>query len=162
MKKIYIPLLLLTSTSGLCAQINTQALEACSMIENDHTRLTCYDKVMMHKTPSVNQQQQTSAKPVVIAPQTQAVKPASEFGLEHKNIAEGSEKEQINHVLKIKKSPHGEMIITMDNGQVWRQIGTDRLRVQTDSQVFIRRGALNSFLLKLADGNKSIRVKRIK
>ena len=49
MKKILMTTLLLLSTSGYASQVNVQALEACSLIENDLKRLMCYDKVIAGK-----------------------------------------------------------------------------------------------------------------
>lgn len=52
------------------------------------------------------------------------------------------------------------LIITLDNGQQWRQVGSDRLRLTNNDTVVIERGMFNSFLLKKAGQNRSIRVKR--
>ena len=48
----------------------------------------------------------------------------------------------------------------MKNNQQWRQIGSDSLKLDEGDTVIISRGVFNSFLLKKADQNRSIRVKR--
>ena len=51
MKKILMTTLLLLSASGYASQINVQALEACSLVENDLKRLMCYDNIMKNEEP---------------------------------------------------------------------------------------------------------------
>jgi len=60
----------------------------------------------------------------------------------------------------VKKAPYGELIIELDNGQQWRQVGSDSLRLKKQDVVVIERGVFNSFLLKVEGQNRSIRVKR--
>ncbi|MDP4983158.1 MAG: hypothetical protein NWQ59_05680, partial [Pseudoalteromonas tunicata] len=84
------------------------------------------------------------------------------FGLEHKQASESEEAETLVAIVNtIKKAPRGELILTLDNNQVWRQLGTDGFRIKTGQTVVISRGAFNSFLLKLQGGNKTVRVKRV-
>ena len=85
---------------------------------------------------------------------------AKEFGLEHKEIAENGEESITSMISSVKKAPYGELIITLENNQQWRQIGSDSLRLDEGDTVIISRGVFNSFLLKKADQNRSIRVKR--
>ena len=157
MKKLTLSLLVLLSANSFAQEINTQALKACSMIENDFKRLVCYDKIIAGKNIDVS-----ATKAPVVVEQTKTITKEKEFGLEHKNISENSDSEQVALAKKVKKSLHGELVITLDNGQVWRQIGTDSFRLKADNEVIIMRGALNSFLLKKAGSNKTIRVKRVK
>ena len=51
MKKQILSLLVILSAPAFSAQsdINTQALKACSFIENDFNRLLCYDNTMAGK-----------------------------------------------------------------------------------------------------------------
>ena len=49
----------------------------------------------------------------------------------------------------MKKPLYGELIIELDNGQQWRQVGSDSLRLKKQDVVVIERGVFNSFLLKL-------------
>ena len=157
MKKLTLSLLMLLSANSFAQDINTQALKACSMIENDFKRLVCYDQIIAGKSIDIS-----TAKPPAMVEQSKAINKEEKFGLEHKNISANSDSEQIAHVKKAKKAPHGELVITLTNGQVWRQIGTDNFRVKADNEVTIMRGALNSFLLKKMGSNKTIRVKRVK
>ena len=59
---------------------------------------------------------------------------------------------------------HGELLLTLDNGQMWQQKTADRaLRVKVGDQVTIKRGSLNSFLLTSeAQRAESMRVSRVR
>ena len=59
------------------------------------------------------------------------------------------------------KSAYGEQIITLDNGQVWRQTDSVRLKLVEGQSVTIKRGALGSFFISKENANKRIRAKRV-
>ena len=167
MNKHLLSLLALVSVPVLAATpINEQALQACSFIENDFNRLLCYDNTIAGKslTQPVQSQLSKSAQTNVKAETPAATAPvatkAKEFGLEHKEIAENGEESITSMISSVKKAPYGELIITLENNQQWRQIGSDSLRLDEGDTVIISRGVFNSFLLKKADQNRSIRVKR--
>ena len=83
-----------------------------------------------------------------------------DFGLEHKEVAKVNDDQISASVKSVKKAPYGELIIELDNGQQWRQVGSDSLRLKKQDVVVIERGVFNSFLLKVEGQNRSIRVKR--
>ncbi|MFY8275290.1 hypothetical protein AAEU32_14290 [Pseudoalteromonas sp. SSDWG2] len=153
--------------------VNVQALKACSMIENDFRRLLCYDNVVAGE-PIDAQRQKSKGEgkgknkeknlPEQAAPRasaaTAAEHKADDFGLEHKQIEENSADELVAKVTKVKEAPYGELIITLDNGQVWRQQGAESFILKSGDTVVISRAMFNSFLLKKQGLNKSIRVKR--
>jgi hypothetical protein len=65
-------------------------------------------------------------------------------------------------VIKIQKAPYGELIITFENGQVWRQTDSMRFKLSTDEMIIIERGALGSFFIGKENTNRRIRAKRVK
>ena len=66
-------------------------------------------------------------------------------------------------VAEVTTLAHGELLLTLDNGQMWQQKTSDRaLRVKTGDQVTIKRGVLNSFLLTSDATKGSMRVQRVK
>ncbi len=175
MKKQLIPFVALLTITGTAQanEVNLQALQACTFVENDFNRLLCYDNVMAGKSlskpatkqqieqPSASSAAPVAAAPVTAAASTQIVKTKNEdFGLEHKEVAKVND-DQISAIVKsVKKAPYGELIIELDNGQQWRQVGSDSLRLKEQDVVVIERGVFNSFLLKVEGQNRSIRVKR--
>ncbi|WP_462156734.1 hypothetical protein [Pseudoalteromonas sp. GB56] len=174
MKKYLVPasLALLSTTlitpAVASEGINEQALKACSFIENDFRRLMCYDNVVAGKPiDAAREKVTTSNAPAAAAAgasaatvATQSAKSKEEFGLEHKIKAEEEAKDLVAGVTKISEAPYGELIITLDNGQVWRQIGTESFKLSKNDEVVISRAMFNSFLLKKSGTNKTIRVKR--
>ena len=89
-------------------------------------------------------------------------KTADEFGLEYKKSQTEKDAEIKAMVASVEEAAYGELIISLDNGQQWRQIGSDSMRLKKNDTIVISRGVFNSFLLKIDGENRSIRVKRTK
>jgi len=65
-------------------------------------------------------------------------------------------------VSKIRKQPYGELIIYLDNRQVWEQKHQDRrFKLRVGETVTVKKSAVAGYRLS-GDGNKSIQVKRRK
>ncbi|WP_372761456.1 hypothetical protein [Pseudoalteromonas sp.] len=164
-KKLLSLLVLLSAPTLAATTINEQALQACSFIENDFNRLLCYDNTVAGKplTKPASNKTLTPSDAAVAAPvaaATPAANKKSEFGLEHKTIAKENNSSINSAVATVKEAPYGELIITLENGQQWRQIGSDNIQLAAGDNVIISRGMFNSFLLKKEGLNRSIRVKR--
>lgn len=162
-------------------------LRAC-MTESDATRrLACFDResarLAGENAPLARQPDppvQPTAAPrlptppaaTATAPVAAAPAPSAEdkFGYRG-NIAratldkqkdEGSE-QLTAKVTAVSALAHGEMVLTLDNGQVWQQKPGDRgMRIKVGDDVTIKRGVLNSFLLTSEQANGSMRVTRVK
>jgi hypothetical protein len=86
------------------------------------------------------------------------------FGLEHRKKSKAEQPDE----LKLKwtrkmKDAYGKWIIFLENGQVWRQTDNDSFDFYNSEQlVVISRGFLGSFFLSEPDGNRRIRVMRVK
>ncbi|CAM4268802.1 hypothetical protein [Pseudoalteromonas ostreae] len=172
MKKQLLSILALLSIPTVHAnEVNLQALQACTFVENDFNRLLCYDNTMAGKslskpattktlTPPTNSAAPNVGAPTAVANEQIVKTKNDDFGLEHKEVAKENDNEISAVVSNVKEAPYGELIINLDNGQQWRQIGSDNLRINQNDTVIIKRGMFNSFLLKKAGQNHSIRVKR--
>jgi len=65
-------------------------------------------------------------------------------------------------VAKVARRPAGELVVTLENGQVWTQLQVDpRARVAAGDSVTIKRAALGSYLLVTAN-RYATRVRRVK
>ena len=64
-------------------------------------------------------------------------------------------------VSKVSSSANGKAIITLDNGQVWTQVDSSRLRLSGYDRVVIRKASLGSFMLTKVGSKTTMRVKRI-
>lgn len=172
MKKLPIVILTLLALPLSAKEINTQALKACSFVENDFQRLQCYDQVIAGKELTATEKNKSSKSQAKLpdnaaAPAKSksenvaatAQKAEDNFGLEHRKV-EKKDDEITSVVTKVKTHPHGELIITLENGHVWQQIGSDRFNLQAGETVIITRGMFNSFIMKVEGRNRGIKVKR--
>jgi hypothetical protein len=83
--------------------------------------------------------------------------------IDKKEAAEREGAEQLTaKVTELATLPHGELVLTLDNGQVWQQKPGDRaMRIKVGDEVTIRPASLRSFLLTSAAANGSMRVTRV-
>jgi len=158
------------------------ALLDCRALASAVARVDCYDQLADTQTATMNQATQIGtverAAPAVAATETaasatmEATADASQeafFGKNEEEIRKSAresagttEIDQMDaRVLEVRKSATGKAIITLDNGQVWKQIDSSRLRLSSDDQVSIRRASLGSFMLYKTGSKSLMRVKRI-
>ncbi len=80
-----------------------------------------------------------------------------------KKAPELQELEQLQaQVTKVAAKPYGELVVTLENGQVWNEIQANSgTRVKAGDQVTIKSGALGSFLL-VAPNGRSTKVTRVR
>ncbi|MBE8167283.1 MAG: hypothetical protein HAW66_02785 [Shewanella sp.] len=134
-----------------------QKLQQCTKINDKSARLICYDNLAARPIASVNSVSQSDNFGQT-TPKIDVQK--AHFG-QTKPKKDAIERVELT-VTKIKKHPYGNLIITFENGQVWKQSSTERYRLKVGNKVFIKKGALGSFILGIADRNTTIRVKRTK
>ena len=71
-------------------------------------------------------------------------------------------KELESTVARVDFKPHGELIVTLENGQVWAEIAPNSgIRVKSGDRVRLESGALGSFRL-VAPNNRSSKVTRVR
>ena len=135
----------------------------CRALADDARRLACYDQLFPR--PPIPAQPATTQPGAGPQPT-----PDPEFGLNEaqRRAAAGITKQaKINEsisatVADLRQTSSGEFIVTLDNGQVWRQIELDSWSPpKKGDRVTIRRGLLGSFLLITAD-HLTRRVSRVK
>jgi hypothetical protein len=164
------------------AQVDADALRACTAEKNDARRLQCYDNAMSVRTqaaaapvaaPSASPAaKSTAAEPKVAAPAAAGAGADAEakFGyrgaIARKDLDEQAQRESGNDrieaaVVEIARRARGEMVLTLDNGQVWAQKTADSSRVKIGDRVTIKKASFGSFLLVLPN-NRTTRVTREK
>lgn len=141
-----------------------QALELCRAEQNALRRLSCYDAIAA-VTASTAVPGKTATSPatsaaVPVANNTVQKRPEADFGIEHRKADEEAPEQISLSVKEVRYSPRKELIIEFDNGQIWRQNGTDYYKIAAGEQHYIKRGVLNSFLLGNDGNNRTIRVRR--
>ncbi|SDZ86538.1 hypothetical protein SAMN05216562_0859 [Microbulbifer marinus] len=134
-----IPLLALLAT-GASADSLANQLKGCSSIEADTERLACYDALSNSLTERAEQH----------------------FGQEQQRVIEEAPDSIEATIAQIDKVAYGKLLITLDNGQVWRQNDSGRVNWKTGDSVTVERALFGSFLMKPTDGGRNLRVKRVK
>lgn len=148
--------LLLLSACRLAAQtvVPTEFL-TCSRIQGNGERLACYDRAVAY----------------LAEPTKDSVAPSAEtsFGIQSR-IAEPRPEHELNDALTsvtarvqtVSADRSGMKIVTLDNGQTWRQLtGSTTVVLKVGDEVTISRAALGSFLMSVPNG-RPLRVRRTK
>ncbi|HEX7762556.1 MAG TPA: hypothetical protein VF433_02960 [Cellvibrio sp.] len=145
-----------------------QAIEQCRLEQNALKRLVCYDEIGTAGQSAITEKAVPAATiapaaTATTAPATTTAAPAAgaEFGLEHRKKIDESTADQIYATVKtVSYSPRKELIVEFDNGQRWRQNGTEYYKIAVGESHYLKRGALNSFFLGNDNNNRTIRVRR--
>lgn len=124
-------------------------LRACVGIERNTERLACFDRGVA----------------AILNADGAIASTESSFGLVARTPPAGSgdgsrELKAIRGKVAALKSAAGGEIITLDNGQTWRQLSGGALLLEVGDEVEISRAALGSFQISVPSG-RSAKVKRI-
>lgn len=144
---------------------------ACAAEKDDARRLACFDAAVVRAGTAAASPPRT---PSGVAPAgTAAAVPLSKeerFGLrgdlkqeKEQKAPELAELDELQAtVTQVATKPHGELVLTLDNGQVWYEIKANSgIRVKVGEQVTIKPGALNSYSL-VAPNGRSSKVTRVR
>jgi len=144
--------LLATSPSSSGADVDPLAgLRACVAEQDDRNRLVCFDREIAAAEPQAS----ATAAPLEYAGEQSTAE--DRFGYRGRVAREEMDRQKAENpgieqleaaVAGIVSQPHGELVITLDNGQVWAQLAPDRrFRLKVGDAVKVRPAALGSFLL---------------
>ena len=152
-------------------------LLACAAEPDDTRRLACFDQALARirgadhpgkpaavpaATPAVVAGAAPAAIPPAAAPRV--VSQEEEFGLrvDQKEEKPGQLSEIIAAVTDVRAKPHGELIITLANEQVWAEIAPgSKIKLKPGDTVKIESGVLRSFVL-VAPNGRSSKVSRVR
>ncbi|QIR13450.1 hypothetical protein [Shewanella aestuarii] len=184
--------LILASTAVQANNGLEQQLSLCAVKADKLDRLMCYDDLAANlksttsaikaeavttpvmvsapitatSVPAVTKNTTPATSPISSATQTKNIQSqnssqAESFGLQ-KRVDEEVIEQLYYQVAEVDKDPYGALIVTLTNGHVWKQTGNERYKVKKGQTIFIKKGALSSFLLGSDDRNSTTRVKRVK
>lgn len=169
----------LASTQTTDATELLQELIDCLDMASSVARLDCYDQLVDRNTTSTSDSADTgtddSDAPAAAAPAAASATAASKvsqeelFGMSatevRKSVQEATGATKIDEIAArvsaIRDPGTGYIVISLDNGQVWKQTDHSRLRLSDDDQVTIRPAAFGSFMLRKIGRKTTMRVKRI-
>ncbi len=174
------PLLLHPCVSSAAEGDALERAQACVNQSDDAQRLACYDAALRVGSETDTSTAAKKAMPPVAqnAPAPPASSPTTEnptaiedFGYSGDIAREKVDREAAAapklkmlqaRITAIERLPLGEFVVTLDNGQVWRQKAKESIGpLHVGDQVTIRAGALGSFRLS-GSSNRSTLVQRVK
>ena len=162
-----------------------QTITDCREINSAVARLDCYDGAVDAQQSLADEPPAEVVAPVAAATSTAGtsaaasstgvteaateMSPEALFGKNvvevQKTVQEATGTKDIDRleslVSKIRISASGKAIITLDNGQVWTQVDSSRLRLSGYDRVVIRKASMGSFMLTKVGSKTTMRVKRI-
>jgi hypothetical protein len=168
-KALLAPLLLLLSATAVGAQDSLPAqLGVCLQVTGTLQRLACYDRVAHAVSPPPRSAPRpaTNFPPATVAAPPIAAAPSGLGSERLPRVASAAPKapqQMIAGVASVSYDGRGRFTITLDNGQVWRQLDGDTalLKGTRFPAVRISRGALGSYDLNIVGRNASYRVSRV-
>jgi hypothetical protein len=130
-------------------------LRSCVGIERNTERLACFDRgvaVLLGAAGVTAPSVESSFGLVASTPRVDAARDA-EVAEDLKKVA--------GKVTAVATANDGSAVVTLDNGQVWRQLSGGQLLLKVGDQVEINRAALGSFQMKVPTGRTG-KVKRVR
>ena len=154
--------LIAAGTARAAVPASTAEFLACAPEKDDARRLACFDA-------AVDRARTAPADPataVAAVPLSKEERFGLHGGLKREKAQEVPELQELEQlqarVTKVSSKPHGELVVTLENGQVWTEIQPNSgARVKAGEQVTIKPGVLGSFLL-VAPNGRSTKVTRIR
>ncbi|MEM8771978.1 MAG: hypothetical protein AAGD92_10055 [Pseudomonadota bacterium] len=156
---------------------NLDGILACRSLDNDAERLRCFDestrsKLSANQSPAVNDDRGNQISSQAAQRAQSSSKSDDLFGTE----------DLINKSPEVEKRPRsirakmvglrftntGKYVMTLDNGQVWRQIPGDSRNLVLPSvtgdgiPIIIKKGVLGSHSLRTQSSKRTIKVERLK
>lgn len=170
--KVLGTLFVVNFSTVLQAETLSEAMQACSRVDNSLKRLVCFDRLAQRangmqdmELPEFVERQRAIKSysapnaDYPVTPQPRVSDAESEFGMQKDQRDALSE--IVATVRKIEKFGKDRLLITLDNGQVWRQSTGDTLQnLRVGEAVIISKGMMGAFYLKEQGSKKRILVKR--
>ena len=133
---------------------------ACAREKDDARRLACFDAAVARAAPPGASPPGSSAPAVVAVPLSKEEKFGLRGDLKEEKAKQAPELVEIAkleaQVTQVTVKPHGELVMTLDNGQVWSEIQTSSgIRVKAGDRVTIKAGALGSYTVVAPNGRSS-------
>ncbi|MEM9617019.1 MAG: hypothetical protein AAF936_03580 [Pseudomonadota bacterium] len=179
----------LAACSSGISEFDKQAVVAtvsCRDIDDDAERLACLDNAsnQLAKTLIVRENADGTREPyfgeydltVGAAPEVEEESKTrkqaeDEFGSERIKAAQARQEKERPQSINVQISeiivdPYNKVTVTLENGQVWRQLaGDDRtVRFPSPHQIYtaeIKRGVFGNYFMKIIERDRTIRVRRI-
>ncbi|MCB2108486.1 MAG: hypothetical protein KDE14_12340 [Rhodobacteraceae bacterium] len=81
---------------------------------------------------------------------------------ERRPAPERDEPDQMRaRIASVAVDPYGDAVLTLDNGQVWKQTEGRAYRVKTGAEITIKKGMLGAYFLSAKESSRTVKVKRV-
>ena len=120
---------------------------SCIDIANNQLRLACYDRLFRGEI----QPQQDVLDATVSAAEKSIAK--------RKSPSPTSDVDVNGRVVQVEKNLHNELLVELDNGQVWQQLSPRLMSINEGDEVIVKKARLGGYILSTSSGG-STRVKR--
>jgi hypothetical protein len=139
------------------AEPDMERLRVCASEADESVRLKCYDREMSRESTA------SSANVATGSRQRSELESDRRDDKRHQTEAnEASNKKPVKAtVTRLSELEHGELVVTLDNGQRWVQIDPTLFPLEVGDEVTVLPGALRSWWLVGPNGHVRTRVKRI-
>jgi len=134
-------------------------LAGCVTTHDPDARLACYDAVQAPswaEPPSAGEETAAPSEPV-----TPPARADEAFPVPGKTRREDEPKHLLASIVEVDEDPRGLRYLTLDNGQIWRELSRSRVRFQPGARVEIRSGILGSVNLRIAGSSGYVKVRRV-
>ncbi len=145
----------------------------CSKQGSSPARLRCYDDIFseasMHPTPDkvgITPDEGVSgvSEELVVSGDQAEVKPLSK-----KEVKDFGKRPPINkggefiesRIVEVTRNARREDYFRLENGQVWREVEDEKVRIKVGQTVKIEKGVMGSFNLRIEGIRKLIKVRRV-
>lgn len=152
---------------ALCVPLLAPAADkshGCSRVQDDAGRLACYDAAFGKPVPPASRPVAEPAAAPPPAPKVEA-RPAAVITADKDRKAdkEKQPRDRVTAVVaEVSITPRGLHTVTLDNGEVWRQLEPDQaVVIETGDTISLRSGALGSYQL-VTKTDVRTRVTRVK
>lgn len=146
------------------AQAQTGNGRDCSSVADPAARLSCYDAAHAAQQPSQTPSRDDTGHWPEFGRGTTSARP-SPARPARPDIVQGSDRRIVANVASYHFLPAHKFEVTLDNGQIWRQLATDegtaQFRQRGGNRVVITKGFWNSHDLKLNDMSAVFKVTRV-
>ena len=157
--------LTLGALSPVAAEEIPASLRACALEKNDAERLKCFDRELARIPAPQSAQGQAAAPPATMqTPEERFGRagPLARVETDREKAATPTVSELTATVVSLSQRAHGEIVMKLDNGQVWSQTMFDsHFSVRANDQITIRAGALGSYTAAAPSG-RTTKVMRLR
>lgn len=176
-------ILAFTLPAAATADALRDELRVCRDLTDDEVRLICYDAAVdrskkgAYSSPapaSGNTPAAPPAKPAGASDAAAATAAAAGLSQQdlfgktanevERTVEEATGDERIDSlsatITKLREYTYDKVLVTLDNGQVWKQVDASNLRLRVGDTVDIERASLGSFMLRKKGSKRSMRVSR--